>query len=81
MGAPIKRNAGVAPGGFGEADQACKRNDHGTGRPAYQGKSGNARHAGQRPPQWRKPAGADGLAMLEALFGPPCLPFKRGQRR
>lgn len=29
------------------------------------------RHAGQRPPRWPKPKGADGMAMLDRLFGPP----------
>jgi hypothetical protein len=39
------------------------------GRPEFQG-NGNARHAGQRPPSWRKPAGTDAMTLLGALWGP-----------
>ena len=80
MNAPDKRKPAAGPGA-GSQDSNISSNNRRTGRPEFQGKSGNARHAGQRPPHWRKPAGTDGMAMLEALFGPPCLPFDRRGRK
>jgi hypothetical protein len=46
----------------------------------FQGMAGNRRHATQRPPRWNVPAGAAGLAALEALWGPPKRPLPRRQR-
>jgi hypothetical protein len=41
------------------------------GRPEFQGKSLNARNAGQRSPVWDDPKGADAARLLEALWGKP----------
>ncbi len=74
MKAPAKRNAGLAPGGFGEAtsDNAnCS-----VGRPPNQGIS-SQRRGGQRAPVWPKPPGADALDLVERLFRPLRVPFKR----
>jgi hypothetical protein len=79
MIAPDKRKPAAGPGA-GSQDSNISRGKRINGRPEFQGKSGNARHAGQRPPHWRKPTGADGMAMLEALFGPPAVPFNRRGR-
>ncbi len=73
-----KRKPAAGPGA-GSQDSSIGSGNRRTGRPEFQGK-GNARHAGQRPPHWRKPTGADGMAMLEALFGPPAVPFNRRGR-
>ena len=79
MTPPAKANARRAPGGSQTTEQKANANRR-TGRPEFQGK-GNARHAGQRPPHWRKPEGADGMELLEALYGPPALPFDRRGRK
>jgi hypothetical protein len=75
-----KSNARRQPGDSGTTQASAGSGNRRTGRPEFQGK-GNARHAGQRPPHWRKPTGADGMALLEALYGPPVLPFDRRGRK
>jgi hypothetical protein len=76
-----KANARRQPGDSGTTQAIAGSGNGRMGRPEFQGKSGNARHTGQRPPHWRKPTGADGMAMLEALFGPPTLPADRRGRK
>jgi hypothetical protein len=80
MTAPTKTNARLQPGDSGTAHATTGSGNRRIGRPEFQGKS-NARHAGQRPPHWRKPHGGDGMAMLEALYGPPTLPADRRGRK
>jgi hypothetical protein len=80
MSALDKRKPAAGPGA-GSLDSNICNGKRINGRPEFQGKSGNARHAAQRPPHWRKPTGADGMAMLEALFGPPTLPADRRGRK
>ena len=79
MRAPDKRKPAAGPGA-GSQDSNIDSGNRRTGRPEFQGK-GNARHAGQHAPHWRKPRGADGMAMLEALYGPPIKPFDRRGRK
>ena len=54
-------------------DRAKARDDTATirtGRKPFQGKTGTARNASQRPPRWSPPKGADALTELERLFAP-----------
>jgi len=69
MSARRKRNARRQPGAA-QSKQHAHPNPKG-GRPEFQGNGENARNKTQRPPEWRKPAGAEALAKLAALWGPP----------